>query len=287
MEYFKEYFIHNFRVKPISEFDEIILSSGVSIYEVIRIEQGIPLFLEDHLNRLFYSAELSNLPLNESYCDFEKLVHELIERNKTYEGKIKLVIRFDKGNRHPEKDLLIYYTPHYYPTLEEYKSGVKIGLCKAIRTNPNAKILNTEARIKANKTIKEGNFYEVLLFNKKGFITEGSKSNIFFIKNNQLITPPETDVLNGITRKNIFKICRQNKIDLLEKKINISDIKNIDSAFLTGTSLNVLPVHFIEETEFTTENEILKRIVKLYKLSVFEYVSFKKLGSGEFTQANL
>ncbi len=276
MECFKEYFIHNFRIKPLSEFDEIILSSGLSIYEVIRIEQGIPLFLEDHLNRLFYSADLSNLTLNESYCDFEKLIHELIEKNKTNEGKIKLVIKFDKGNRHTEKDLLIYYTPHHYPTLEEYKSGVKIGLCQAVRPNPNAKILNTEARIKANKTIEEGDFYEVLLVDDKGYVTEGSKSNIFFIKNNKIITPPERDVLNGITRINVLKICKKNNIDIIEEKIGYSDIKKMDSAFLTGTSLNILPIRLIEDTKLNTENNILTRLSKLYELSVLEYISLKK-----------
>lgn len=286
MECFKEYFIHNFRIKPISEFDEVILSSGISIYEVIRIEQGVPLFLEDHLNRLFLSADVSNLSLKESYCDFEKLISELIENNKTYEGKIKLVIRFGKDNGYAEKDLLIYYTPHHYPTLEDYKSGVKIGLCKAIRTNPNAKILNTEARKKANKSILEGKYYEVLLIDDKGFITEGSKSNIFFIKGNKIITPPERDVLNGITRINVLKICKKNNIDIIQEKVSLSDIKKMDSAFLTGTSLKVLPVSLIEDTKLNPENEILNRLNKLYDLSIFEYISLKKLELGKLNQAN-
>ncbi|HAF28669.1 MAG TPA: aminotransferase class IV [Bacteroidales bacterium] len=287
MECYEKYFIHNFKLKQSSVFEELVLSSGISIYEVIKIEQGIPLFLENHLNRLFSSADLSNLSINESYCDLEKLISELINRNKATEGKIKLVIRFDKNSRSNEKDLLIYFTPYSYPTADDYRFGVKIGLCKAVRTNPNAKILNTEARNKANEVIAKSTFFEVLLVDDHGFITEGSKSNIFFIKDSQLITPPESAVLNGVTRKNILKICKQNKIDLLEEKISISDIKNMDSAFLTGTSLNVLPVHFIEEIEFKTENKILKRLVKLYELSVVEYISLKKLESGEITQANL
>lgn len=276
MECFKDYFIHNFRLKPISEFDELILRSGVLIYEVIRIEQGFPLFLEDHLNRLFYSADISNLSIIESYCDLEKLIDKLVQKNKTYSGKIKLVIRFDKDTGMSEKDLLIYFTPHYFPTDEEYTKGVYVGLCSAVRTNPNAKVLNTTARDKANKMIAEGNFFEVLLVDNNGFITEGSKSNVFFIKGNTIITAPEKDVLNGVTRKTILKLCKHHEIELREEKISYSDIQQMDSVFLSGTSLKILPVKLIGETAFNTSNNLLTKLSTLYNQSISEYLSLKK-----------
>ncbi len=275
MECNKEFFIHNFKIKHCTEFDESVFTTGISIYEVIRIEQGIPLFLEDHLNRLFYSADISNLSINESYCDIETLISELIQKNNTNEGKIKLIIRFDKENGSNEQDFLIYFTPHYFPSVEEYEYGVKIGLCRTIRSNPNAKILNTEARRKANNTIVEENLFEVLLINHEGFITEGSRSNIFFIKDNMVITPPEKDVLNGITRKNILKICRLNKIEIIEKKVHYSKLKSMDTMFLTGTSLKALPVRLFEEIEFSTNHKILNRIIELYEESIIRYVSSK------------
>ncbi len=272
---YKEFFIHNFKLKHCAEFNESVFSAGISIYEVIRIENGIPLFLEDHLNRLFYSADISNLSITESYCDIETLISELIKKNNTNEGKIKLIIRFDKENSSSEKDFLIYFTPHYFPSVKEYKYGVKVGLCRTIRSNPNAKILNTEARKKANNTIVEEKLFEVLLINNEGFITEGSRSNIFFIKDNMVITPPEKDVLNGITRKNILKICKLNKIEIIEKKVHYSELKSIDTMFLTGTSLKALPVRFFGEIEFSTNHKILNRIMELYKESIIRYVSSK------------
>ncbi len=275
MECYKDFFIHNFNLKHCTEFNESVFSTGISIYEVIRIERGIPLFLEDHLNRLFYSADISNLSINESYCDIEALISKLIQKNNTNKGKIKLIIRFDKENSSSEKDFLIYFTPHYFPTVEEYKYGVKVGLCRTIRSNPNAKILNTEARKKANNTIVEEKLFEVLLINNEGFITEGSRSNIFFIKDNMVITPPEKDVLNGITRKNILKICKLNKIEIIEKKVHYSELKSIDTVFLTGTSLKALPVRCFEEIEFSTNHKILKCIMELYEESIIQYVSLK------------
>jgi len=275
MECYKEFFIHNFKLKHYSEFDDSNLSLGISIYEVIRIEQGIPLFLEDHLNRLFHSAEISNLSINESYCDIETLISELIKKNNTNEGKIKLIIRFDKENNSNEKDFLIYFTPHYFPSVEEYKNGVNIGLCRTVRTNPNAKILYTEARKKANSRIVEEKLFEVLLINNEEYITEGSRSNIFCIKDNIVITPPEKDVLNGVTRKNILKICKENKIEIIEKKIHYSELKKMDALFISGTSLKALPVRCFEEIAFNTNNKILNRIMKYYEGLISNYISSK------------
>ena len=272
MECNKDYYIHNFKLKPCIEFNETLFQTGISIYEVIRIENGIPLFLENHLNRLFHSADISNFNINESCCDFETLIEQLIKRNKTYRGKIKIIIHYNSDNNNTEKDTLIYFTPHYFPTTEEYSNGVKTGICKAIRTNPNAKILNTEARKKANNTIVEEKLFEVLLQNSDGFITEGSRSNIFFIKGQTVITPPENDVLMGITRTNIIKICKQNGINIIEKKIHYSEISEMDSAFISGTSLKVLPVKAIDKYTFNTKNSVLKDIMKLYDSLIEKYI---------------
>jgi branched-chain amino acid aminotransferase len=274
MECINDYYIHNFKLLESSDFDEKILKDGTSIYEVIRIENTIPLFLENHLNRLFHSADISNLNIDLSYCDIEILIEQLIKENKVLNGKIKIVALYNSNNK-SEKELLIYFTPHYFPTKFEILEGVNIGICKVTRTNPNAKILNTKARTKADKSIAKKKLFEVLLQNDAGYITEGSRSNIFFIKNNTIFTPPENDVLMGITRNNIISVCNQYNINIIEKKIHSSEISEMDSAFISGTSLKVLPVRGIETQIFNTRNSILIDLITLYDSMIEEYVLSK------------
>ncbi|MBI9053959.1 MAG: aminotransferase class IV [Bacteroidales bacterium] len=274
MESINDYYIHNFKLLESSNFDEKILKEGTSIYEVIRIENTIPLFLENHLNRLFHSADISNLNIDLSYCDIEILIEQLIKKNKVLNGKIKIVALYNSNNK-SEKELLIYFTPHYFPTKFEILEGVNIGICKVTRTNPNAKILNTKARAKADKSITKKKLFEVLLQNDAGYITEGSRSNIFFIKNNTIFTPPENDILMGITRNNIISVCNQYNINIIEKKIHSSEISEMDSAFISGTSLKVLPVRCIETQIFNTRNSILMDIITLYDAMIEEYVLSK------------
>lgn len=272
MECTGSYFLHNFKYKETKLFNESVFGKGISVYEVIRIEKSIPLFLENHLNRLFSSADLSNVNINESYCDFETLISELIKKNNENEGKIKIVIHFSEHSRQ-ENDVLIYFTPHYFPTTEEYKNGVKVGICNTERKNPNAKVLNTEARQRANNTIAEKKLFEVLLTNHKGYITEGSRSNVFFIKDNSIVTPPAKDVLMGITRNNIIKICKENKISVLEQKVHLNDVSSMDAAFLSGTSLKVLPVSCIDEKKINHQHLLLEKLKSLYNKLIQDYVS--------------
>lgn len=277
MECYLDFYIHNFQLKSCSEFDESLLENGTSIYEVIRIEQKIPLFLEDHLNRLFDSADLSQLQVNESYCDIELLITELIKKNNISVGKIKLVIHFDQKNGMQEKDLLIYFTPHYFPSDSEYANGVQVGVCHAVRSNPNAKILNSEARKRANNTIAEEKIFEVLLMNHNGFITEGSRSNVFFIRENIVITPRQKDVLNGITRRNILKLCNKHGIDIIEQDVHLKDLLKMDAVFLSGTSLKVLPIHLLGNHSFDAKNKMLRKIMKLYDGTISDYISSKNI----------
>ncbi len=273
MECLGNYYLHNFKFEKADSFDDSFIKNGVSVYEVIRIEKGIPLFLENHLDRLFRSSEIINLSINESYCDFETLIPELINKNNILQGKIKIIIHFNNETNLHEKNLLIYFTPHYFPTDEEYKNGVNTGFCKALRTNPSAKILNSDARIIANDTIAEKKLFEVILQDKKSFITEGSRSNVFFIKGNKIITPPKKDVLQGITRLNVLKLCKSEKIELIEKRVHLSEISEMDSAFITGTSLKILPIRKIDSFEFNTHNITLQKISELYNDCIERYLT--------------
>ena len=276
MECAENYFLHNLKFKNSSDFNENLLKTGTSIYEVIKVEKRLPVFLEDHLNRLFDSASISNLKINESYCDFEKLIAELIKKNEVQFGKLKIVVHFENIHSTLQKDLLIYFTPHSNLISRIYENGVKVGVCDAIRINPNAKIYNSDARKRANQRILDDKLFEVLLVNKEGFITEGSRSNIFFIQDNQLLTPPKTDVLKGITRQKIIEICKKNDIPLSLKKVNYSDIHKIDALFLTGTSIKVLPVKSLEKFQFNSRNILLKKMMQLYNQSVEDYLSSKR-----------
>lgn len=94
----------------------------------------------------------------------------------------------------------------------------------------------------SNHKAINGGHYEAILF-REIFITEGSHTNLFAVKNNSVITAPLLNyILNGITRSTIFHLCKKNNIQIVEKYILINEIFTYDEFFLTGTITEITPV---------------------------------------------
>ena len=116
-----------------------------------------------------------------------------------------------------------------------------------------------------DKKKQEEGVFESILVNKQGFITEGSKSNIFFIKDDELYTAPDSLVLSGITRQKIIAICKSFSINIIFEAVNFQNIKSFDAAFLCGTSPEVLPIRAIGFVGFQTKHSVLLKIQNAYK----------------------
>ena len=150
-------------------FSEKIFEKGLSIYEVIRIFKGNPIFLKDNLLRLDNSLKKSNIDIHVEDLNLpDKLQHFIRLENMT-EGNLKYVLHFTSG----KPDEYIFQIPHAYPTSEDYKQGVPTLTYSAMRENPGVKYINTDLRTRTNRLIKQKQVYEVLLVDKEGYITEG------------------------------------------------------------------------------------------------------------------
>jgi branched-chain amino acid aminotransferase len=273
-ECFNQCFLENGVKKEKDEFNDDYLRKGKSIYEVIRIIDGVPLFLEEHLSRFRNSVHLikENMLLNVE--EFKSNIMQLLEINKTYEGNIKIVFNYTED----DNKTIFFFIKHSYPTLDDYISGVNTILYYGERNNPNAKIINTSFRENVEKSIKEMNAYEAILVNNEGFITEGSKSNIFLVIKDTVYTSPVEAVLPGITREMVMDIVKNSGIKYSEKRISVENLKTVEGLFITGTSPQVLPIKKVDEMEFkSSNNNIIRRIMKEYENKVKDYIAMNKV----------
>ena len=267
-------FLENSIFKQSEEFSDDFLYLESYIYEVMRVFQGTPLFAEDHIERLLQTFALNNISITYSAEEIYQQIKTLININKLDLGNIKIVYTDDKMKN--DSHFLIYITPHDYPSEKDYEVGVCVRLHSGIRHNPNAKVMIPALREEANLIKSNQNCYEVLLVDNDGFITEGSRSNVFFVKDNTVYTPPLSDVLPGITRKHIISGCSQNSISVVEKKIAMNDIMEYDAVFISGTSRKVLPVNHIDDKMFSVNNTIMRKIQQNFNEQISEYINSKK-----------
>lgn len=269
MECIGRYFIYDEAIRKCEEFQEDFMTNGKSLYEVIRIIEGVPLFLEDHMRRLEKSAELSGVKLWLGHIEIENRLKRFISLNEINEGNIKLVFNF----KSEDNIFLIYQLQHKYPSFEEYKNGVKTILFHGERTNPNAKIINYDFRKTVDLKIKEASAYEAILVDRDGNITEGSKSNIFMVGGGAVYTASIDDVLPGVTRGVIIEICNKENIQLIEEKIHFNRLSNMEGLFISGTSPKVLPINSVDNKKYnSSNNEIILQIMNGYNNIVKNYI---------------
>lgn len=257
-----KYFISGEEIQTVERFVSSDNDGGV--YEVLRVKNGVPLFLENHLQRFKKSAEIAHVEIPYSDKRIKELLCTLIKTNEVSEGNIFISC---------EISMKAFFIPHYYPTEEMYKNGVVCDILKAERENPNAKVFQTAVRQKANAIIEEKGCYEVLLVDAGNYITEGSRSNVFFIHNNKIVTAPGSNVLLGITRQKAIELAEMLNIDLIEKEISYNELQKFEAVFLTGTSPKILPVKKIDRFEFNVSGSIIRNIINAYNSLIEQYIA--------------
>lgn len=254
------YFIFNGELRPNNTFKAYENSGG--IYEVLRVESGVPLFTEDHLERFYHSAALAGKTIRFSQREITLFISELIRENRVSSGNILLSWN---------ENLKAFFIPHKYPDPKWYETGVPCGILKAERKNPNAKVFQTPVRQQADELMAKEGLYEVLLVDHFNRITEGSRSNVFFVKNDSLITPPGNEVLLGITRQKTILLAEQAGIPFNEQDVLLNDLPHFQAVFITGTSPKILPVSQIGEYRFDPQNPLVRLLRKKYDELISDY----------------
>lgn len=270
-EIHEKYVLLNGSIKETSQVNHSFITQNTSVYEVIRVMDGVPLFLEEHIDRLINSCQLLGYDF---HIDEEELISDvymLISLNDCDNKNFKIVISNIESNK---PNQILFFIESTYPSLENYHNGVHTILYKGERDNPNAKVIRTSFRETIKESLVEQKAYEALLVNKSEEITEGSRSNIFFVKDNILYTSPAKDVLKGVTRTRIIDLCEELNITLVEKNIPVDFLHEVEGIFMTGTSPKVLPITSVNNLTFkSTNHPLINKIINEYNALIATYIS--------------
>lgn len=240
-----------------------------SIYEVIKLVDGIPLFFEDHLDRMHRSAALCGEVIHKSFPEIREEIRRLVELNRCRSINVKLV--WFRVNRRP--GFLTYFVAQELPGPEAYRRGAHTILYSGERENPQVKAVKTSYRERVRGLREAAGAFEALLVDEDGNIFEGSRSNLFFIRNGRLLTPPAGAVLLGVTRRHVLAICGRLGIRVGEIPLHRDALASLEAAFLTATSIDVLPVASIESIRLSSaDHPTVTRIAAAFAGEVAAYL---------------
>lgn len=227
---------------------------GDGIFEGIRLYDSCIFKLEEHLERLEYSAKAIMLNLPWTRKEIAEAVCETCRANDLTDGYIRLVVTRGVGslglsikNCDQPQLIIIADTIQLYPQ-EFYENGLKIitvptRRCNAAALPPTVKSLNYLNNILAKIEAQHLGYHEAIMLNDQGYVAECTGDNIFVVHKGELITPASSaGALKGITRSTALSIADDLGITWREATLTRYDIWVADELFLTGTAAEIIPI---------------------------------------------
>jgi len=235
-----------------------------AVYESIKVIKGKSFFAEDHIERLFKSAELIELEHPFRKPQVQNWLNQLIAESQLKEAYIRIILIGAADNG--AQLFIIPLAGVTFYSKKTYRVGMKAVTFIGERRIPNAKSKDLLLNYLALRKATENNAIEALLIDHKGNIREGTRSNFFAIKDGVLFTPPDEKVLEGVTRKKVLGIAA--KIMPVKKEaIPLSKISEFDEVFITSTLLNIMPLNQIDNRSFSAPFEKTKKLQEMFKKS--------------------
>jgi D-alanine transaminase len=221
---------------------------GDGVYEVIRVYHGQPFYMKEHLARLQRSAAEVRISLPYPLERLEELLLELLHRTRLQEGNLYIQISRGTAPRNhafptQARPLTIAYTQPSSRPVKELKEGVTAITTEDIRwLRCDIKSLNLLGAVLAKQIAVDHGSKEAILV-RDGFITEGSSTNIFIVKDGALWTHPANHlILHGITRQITLQIADELQIPVKKQPFSKEELFAADECFLTSTTMEICPI---------------------------------------------
>lgn len=221
---------------------------GYGIFDYFRVLEGKPVFVEDHLNRLFHSLDVMDLELAYSKEELLDMIVELIDKNEAKRAGFRILVTGGFATdgytpTEPNLYMMMHSLPSYDPSILE--NGAKLLSTAYQRVMPSVKTTIYVQSIHYAKKMKREGAVEVL-YHWDGNITECSRSNIFFVDQNDTIITPKYGVLKGITRKNTLEVAKD-RYQVDERSVHMDEIPDMKEVFITSSTKAVMPIIQIDD----------------------------------------
>jgi len=245
---------------------DLIIQRGYGIFDFFLVRDRIPPFISFHLDRFIHSAAVLGLDLSYTKEELSDLVQHLIEKNNIQHSSIKIMLSgglsADDFTLVPENSTLIIINKPFEIRLPEaWKDGAALLTCKYQREMPEAKTINYLRSVSLSQKLAESNAAE-LLYLDRNWVRECSRSNVYMVKGNCIITP-KSKILQGVTRR---RILNTNGFEVVEADFKFKDLLAADEVFITSTTKGVLPIvsidsHIISNGQIGAVTKAIKKSI--------------------------
>ena len=231
--------------------NDIAVLRGYSVFESLRTYNRRPFRLDEHLARLYRSAELIEMTIPWSREYISDVIRDIIARNVYKHASIRLLVTggVSEDGILPSDTptLVVMITKLAERDMELFSRGCKLITTKLQRISPEAKTANYIAAVRALKEAVRRDAADALFVNERGHVLEATRSNFFVFREDTLVTPRK-GILIGITRNVVLELAR-GRFRVEERPILLEELTLVDEAFTTSSSKEITPVVQIDDLE--------------------------------------
>jgi len=215
---------------------DLSIQRGYGIFDFFRIQEGVLLYVEDHLDRFMHSAECMHLPVKFGKEELMEILLELNRRNGLTSAGVRMVLT---GGNSPdawqigEPSLLVMQQPLSLDSAPVHPKSISAITHDYLRDIPEAKTINYTMGVWLQKRMSELNADDVL-YHHHGKVAEFPRCNVFIVNEDGLVVTPHQDVLAGITRKRLLEI-----EGVYEGPVTLNDVKTAREIFLTSSTKRI------------------------------------------------
>ena len=246
-----------------------------SVFEGERVYKRKIFKLEEHTERLFYSANKMDMEIPFTMDEVNDACNTTVIKNNIIDGYVRPIawrgaemMGVSAQNTKINFAVAVWEWPSYFDPDERLK-GIRLSLSKWRRPSPETIPCDTKAAglymiCTLSKHDAEKNGYaDSLMLDFEGYIAEATGANVFFIKNNEIHTPSPDCFLDGITRRTVIELAKKRGISIIQRKISPDEMNDFTECFLTGTAVEVTPVSQIGDYNFEP-SQITKQLMEDY-----------------------
>lgn len=258
------------------------LLRGLGIFDFFRVTDGVPVFVENHIERMQQSMDMMHLKTPYTVVDWIERINELIRKNGVDSAGFRIVVTggYSEDGFSLPPDANVYMMMHFLPENDpvQYERGISLLTSDYQRDKPRAKTTMYMQALYMQPVLKQAGAYEVL-YHSDGMVRECARCNIFFIDKEGVIHTPEQEMLKGVTRRKVLDIAAAKGIPIKERAVSMSELPGMAGAFLTATTKGVLPVVKIDDQLIGdgTVHPLAKTLQQLYLDHSEQYIAAARL----------
>jgi len=243
---------------------DLAIQRGYGVFDFFKVINFVPVFLDEHLDRFYFSANEMRLNLAYSKDELKKIIFELLQKNNVSDTGVRITLTggySQDGYQLSNPNLIVSLRSFNPPPVNELAKSIKLITYEHQRQLPHVKTIDYLMAIWLQPIVRQHNADDIL-YHQKGIVTECPRSNFFILTYGDKIITPSENILKGVMRMKLLEAAISN-YQVEERALSIEEIKHAKEAFITSTTKTILPVGQVDDYIFSKENKVTTQLYKL------------------------